>query len=659
MPLVTQQNLIEMSDFSGGWSPGELNDAVTSGVMESQDPTVLPDVTNLLIDPATGALKTRAGYSEFHTFSGGGLTAGHYVKQLVMHGGDHGYLIAVLTDGSSDPDNVQLWAIDLDTNTSERIDDSGVTWSRPTAMFWFVNIDGTLYGGSKGNEMFSWNPTDGFDATAGGATYKDWTTDSGASVNTATEYGKDFAWTGKEKVAYSGNHYSPNKDIRYSTWDVDNTYGVGDRVSRKTNSYWKSYRCIKQHDADSAKAPDSGADWRTYWKRVTLPAPVNEDGETSSSWTFVPAPPQTSIGGWFADRLFLRGDGTGDNSRLMYSAPIKLEKGEDIAETEWNPTDWTPGNDIRGQGGGWIPFNDGKRRGPITAVKPFGQYLLVFKRNSLWVLSGSDDQSWTTRRISHEHGAIGSKCVVEQDGLVYFLDDEGLFVTDGTAEQPAPGNEKVTKWFRERLDTVVPRMATDGHQPTLFKYRGFIGISIPDASTEGSASWAGEHCTVFYDPVTQSFWKTDLPVLAWSRHETENQAKQCVFASSDTSKTVWAYDPADDDFTDNSTPIGWWMYTAWLPFGTLREQRRIRRVWAAVRGAVNYTLQQFGDWDSDTAVGNAAATTQLGTAQASYIEGKVQPDCHAIQLYLDGDAAEAVVLGLSIDTEPRRRRYHS
>ncbi|HXJ65011.1 MAG TPA: hypothetical protein VNN79_14745 [Actinomycetota bacterium] len=664
MPLVTQQNLIEMSDFSGGWAPGELNGAVSTGVGESQDPTVLPDVTNLLIDTATGALKTRPGYSQFHTFSGGEITEDHYVKQLVMHGGDHGYLIAVLTDESADPDNVQLWAIDLDTDSSSRIDTSGVTWSHPKAMFWFVNIDGTLYGGSKGNPMFSWTSSGGWDGDAGAATYKAWTSDSGASVNTATEFGKDFAWTGREKVSYSGGYYAANRDIRYTTWDVDNTYAVGDRVSRKSDSYWKSYRCIKQHDADgTVSRPDDGSSWRTYWKRVVADTPINDEGETSKDWTFIPSPPETSIGAWFADRLFLRADGTGDNSRVQYSAPVKLEKGEDIAETEWDPTDWVPGNDIRGQGGGWIPFNDGKRRGPVTALKPFGQYLLVFKRNSLWVLSGSDDTSWTTRRISHEHGSIGSRTVIEMEGLVYFLDDQGLCVTDGTSEQFAPGNEKVEKWFRERLDSVVTQMQTgtdgDGHQPQLFKYRGLIGISIPDASETGSNSWAGSHCTVFYDPATQSFWKTDLPVLAFSRHETENLGKRTVFADSHESLTIYEYDPIDDDFTDDGTDIGWWMYTAWLPFGTAREQRRIRRLWAAVRGDCDFTIQQYADWDLNTAVGNAAAATQSGSATAGYIEGYTQPDCHAIQVYLDGDAADAVVLGISIDTEPRRKRYHS
>jgi hypothetical protein len=658
MPLVTQQNLIEMNDFSGGWSPGELNGAVSTGVMESQDPTVLPDVNNLLIDPATGALKTRRGYNVFNEDIDTG--GDHYIKQLKMHGGDHGYLIAVLTDESNDEDNVQLWAIDLDNDTAERIDDEGVTWDNPLAMFWFISIDGTLYGGSKGNPMFSWTHGGGWDADVSTGSYDAWVSTTGAV--SANEKGKHYAWTGREKVTYSGDVFTPNKNIRYEGWDVDSSYEVGDRATRKTDSYAKSYRCIKRHDADNVVTrPDDGSAWRTYWSRVFLPAPQDSDNETSDKWTLVPDAAETSIAAWFADRLFLRFDGQGDNSRLQYSAPVKLEKGEDIADTEWNPKDWAPGNDIRGQGGGWLPFNDGKRRGPITALHPFGQYLLVFKRNGLFVLSGQDDTSWTVRRISHEHGAVSSKCVVEQGGLVYFLDDEGLFMTDGTAERAAPGNEKVSAWFRERLDSIVPQAKLDGHQPTLFKWRGFIGISLPDASSEGATSWAGEHCTVFYDPETESFWKTDLPVLAWSRHETENQAKSVVFASSSESAAVFEYDPAgaatvDDDGVD----IFWWMYTAWLPFGTAREQRRIRRVWAAVRGAVTYTLQQFGDWDNAVPAANAASAGQtVAGTEATYIEGYVQPDCHAIQVYLDGDAAEAAVLGISLDTQPRRKRYHS
>jgi hypothetical protein len=672
VPLVTQQNLIEMSDFSGGWAPGELN-AAADGFMDSQDPTVLPDATNFILDPATGALDTRKGFRRLFStpLTDGNLGGAHYIKQVHHFRGTHGYIVMVVTDESNTPDNVQLWIHDLDDGTQSRIDDAGVTWSNPTAQFWFLNIEGTLYGGSRGNPMFSYNPTDGYDGDASTGSYDAWVSTTGTVG--AGEKGKHYAWTGREKVTHSGDTFTPNKNIRFDSWDADEKYQRGDKVTRKTDGYAKSYRCVKAHDAsDASTVPDTGGSWGTYWDRVFLPAPHDSDGNTSDKWTLVPSAAQTSIAAWFADRVFLRFDGYGDKSRMQYSAPVKLEKDEDIPSTDWNPKDWAPGNDIRGQGGGWLPFTDGKYQGPITAAHSFGQYLIVFKRKSVWVLSGQDDTSWTVRRIGRGAGTMAPNSVVEDDGLVYFLADDGLHVTDGTAERAVEGNEKVSTWFRERLDTAEAQADDDGHDPELFKYRGLIGIGFPDASATGEASWAGSRCTVFYEPTTGSFWKTDLPVLSWTHLELQEGTRSAIFArapatSGETpARYIYEYDPedvTDDDLghedDETTEDIFAWLYTAWLPFGTVREQRRIRRVWAAIQGIGNWTLQQFGDWDSTTAVGNAAAATQTGSATSKYIEGKVQPDCHAIQLYLDVDEAPARVFGLAVDTQPRRRRYHT
>lgn len=668
MPLVTQQNLIEMSDFSGGWAPGELNDA-SVGFMDAQDPTVLPDALNFLIDRATGALDTRGGFARIGAAaSGGALTADHYIKQVHHFRGASGYIVCVITDGSSDANNVQLWTMHLTDESWARIDTPGVTWDNPLEVFWFSNIEGTLYGGSRGNDMFSWNPTDGYDSTAAVGSYDAWVSTTGAVG--ANQKGKHYAWTGREKVTYSGDTYTPDKDIRYEDWDVDLHYSIGDRVSRKSDSYYKSYRCVLGHSADAVVTrPDDGSDWQTYWHRVTLARPQDEDNQTDGDWTLIPDAAQTSIGTWFADRLFLRFDGHGDKSRLQYSAPVKLEKGEDIPSTDWNPKDWGPGNDLRGQGGGWLPFTDGKWQGPITAIHAFGQYLVVFKRKSVWVLSGTDDTSWTVRRIGRGSGSLGSRTVTELDGLLYFLADDGLHVTDGTAEREVDGNEKVQTWFRERIDIAEPQWADDGDEPQLFKYRGFIGISIP-ATGDGEDTYQGSRVTVFYDPATGSFWPTDLPVLSWTHLELQEGHRTGVFCrapatEADTPrKLLYEYEAADTDddggAANSPVDIEAFLYTAWLPFGTAREQRRIRRLWAAVQGVASWTIKQFGDWDNSSAAANSAGAQQTVSATTStYIEGYVQPDCHAVQVYVATDAAPSRVFGLSLDTQPRRKRYHS
>lgn len=660
MPLITQPALIEQSDFSGGWGPDGLN--------ESTDPTVLLDVLNLLIDRHTGSLQTRDGYrrlrEELSTVTDGeDITADHYVKQLA-HFGTEGtqYLIAVVVKNAAEANNVQLFRINLSTNAGARIDDPGVTWANPTKMFWFQSIDGILYGGSKGNRMFSWHPTDGWDDDVSTPNTKEWVDDTGASVNTASEYGRDFAWTGKEFVEYSGDIYMPTADIRYADWDEDDRYKKGDFVSCKLNGYYRSYKCTADHQADAAKKPDSGADWNDYWDRKKLPKPVNDDGETSPQWAFIPESANTSISMWFADRLFLRFDGQGDNSRAQYSAPVKPDKNEDIPETTWNPRDWAPGNDNRGQGGGWVPFNDGAHGGAIQAMHAFGQYGIIFKRKSVWVISGQDESTWSVRRVARGIGCVGSQAKVELDGLVYFLDDQGLSVTDGTQAEEVPANARIQQWIQHRLDSSLDQMQSDGAQPTLFKQDGFVGISIPDASNEDDP-----YVTLFYDPVTQSFWKTDLPVLDWQGYVDDgvHKAAFCRAPESDSDSPldlVYVYDKANADDTDDTgeadyaaQDIPWYLSPAWLPFGTVRAERRIRRLWWVVKGAMTMSITQYRNWQSSAEVD----VDRTAPAVAGHIEGLWMADSHVIRTGLEGPEAPAKIYGYGVDTEPRRLRYHT
>jgi hypothetical protein len=175
---------------------------------------------------------------------------------------------------------------------------------------------------------------------------------------------------------------------------------------------------------------------------------------------------------------------------------------------------------------------------------------------------------------------------------------------------------------------------------------------------------------VFYEPTSGSFWKTDLPVLSWTHLELQEGTRSAVFcrASDDgtaPTRVIYEYDPdgVDDDDTGAEayagTDIFAWLYTAWLPFGTAREQRRVRRLWAAAQGEGDWTIQQFADWDSTTAVANSGAATQTGTDPSSYLEGYVMPDCHSVQVYIDVDAGPARLFGIAMDTQPRRKRYHS
>lgn len=672
--LITQPPLIEQSTFTGGWSP--------DGTDAFKDATALIDENNLLLDRTRVTTVTQTGAVR-EVPSGGMVTrkgfkrlleemvadSSHWVRSIhPFRTATTNYLIVVITDGTGAANNVQLWAVTLSSLTPARIDTPGHAWTKPLSSHWGQGVDGIYYGGTSGEAMYSWDPAIGWNADA--ATNPNWKTVLDAvndAVTTATQYGRDFAFKGKEVVTYLGKQYTPSRNIRYENWDADErTYQVGDRVSRyatwgATSTYYKSFRCIEAHspsDLGPTSHPGTGATWKTYWTKVRLPLP-SINSETTAGWDFVPVAAETHIAAWHADRMFMRYDNQGDKSRLLYSAPIKPDKSMDVPDVSWDPTDFAPGNDFRGIGGGWIPFNDGTHPGPIQALHSYNTYLVVFKRQAVWVLAGTDDTTWQTRRLVQGVGCVGPKAKVTHNDIVYFLADDGLYITDGTSVQEAPGNQKVREYLRARMDASLP--GRPENEPVMWSFGGFVWFSVPDSSMSS-------YVTIAYDPDTASFWKTNLPVedAAVYRHEGVNKlAFGAPITYGSTRSLVYQYDHPTANNQDDTgldvyagTGIAWNARMSWWPFGTVRQQRRIRRVWALVRGwaGLQFTIKARRDY-SETVVKSTNRTPNV--ADPVYIEGEWFADSHAVNFELSASSAPATVLGIGVDTQPRRDRYHN
>ena len=660
MTFVTAPSLIEQSDFSGGFAPDPENVGIA--------PHVLVDMLNLLPDDGgSNALMTRKGFKRLREELGG--SASHYVKHIWPFRGDGtSYLICVLTDETEATNNVRLYAIDLDDGDVTRIDTADVEWENPTRNHWGLGIQEVFYGGSPGNGVYSWDP-DGatWDATA---EVGSWDTLVDSIAPGASEVARDFAFKGTEKVTYDSDVFTPAQGIRFKDWEDGQHYDKGEKVSRKaaigSETYWRSYRCILAHASDTTdNAPGTGTDTATTWQKVRLPLPRNADGETSSKWYFVPVAPGTSVAMWHIDRLWMRYDGQGDKSRALFSAPVKPEKGADIPDVVFSMTDFAPGNDVRGPGGGWWPFNDGKKEGVLEAMYSYSGYGMFFKRQATWVLSGRSEESFTSRVLSRHIGAVGPECVAELNGLLYVLSDDGLYVTDGTAIEPAEGNDKVRDFIAARIDLMTSEGAAgNGRDPTLQAFDNKLWMTLPYEN--GAEETYEEHVTLVYDPSRAAFYKTDLPALVVqsARHFGVQQLYFAAPPSYGGGDLVYVYDHADAADQDDTgaaayaaQDIPWSMRTAWWPFGLLREQRRIRRTWAVVKGALTYTLKAFSDWNNSTE--EVDVDRVVAGTNATHIEGKWFKDSHAVAFELSGTEAPATVYGIAVDTEFRRERYHN
>lgn len=307
----------------------------------------------------------------------------------------------------------------------------------------------------------------------------------------------------------------PGKDrdgIRYKEWKTGKKYERrDDRVSRKASpagesTYWRSYRCIKTHESGPSNRPgDGGGDWQTYWRQVSLPLPMDTDGNVAQAWNLIPTAPTTNIAMWHGERFWARYDDIEEQvglSRVIFSAPSKFKKGSDIAELQWDPTKFGFGSTKRdGDGGGYEDFRTGDGD-PVTAMRSFGFYGLFWKRHSLHVISGVSRDSWTKRQVA-DVGCISQTAHTEFAGLVYFMGDQGLFYTDGQVVEPVAGFEKAQEWLRMAVDWDDPDL--DVH---MWTYDNKVWCAIP--TTEGRAA----DRVIVYEPLNKSFWSLDLAVAA-------------------------------------------------------------------------------------------------------------------------------------------------
>jgi hypothetical protein len=69
----------------------------------------------------------------------------------------------------------------------------------------------------------------------------------------------------------------------------------------------------------------------------------------------------------------------------------------------------------------------------ITALVPFGDQLLVFKKRAVFAILGYDEETFQVVPLSREIGAVNSQCVaVSEQGVFFFSWPDGLFVFNGT-----------------------------------------------------------------------------------------------------------------------------------------------------------------------------------------------------------------------------------
>jgi hypothetical protein len=227
--------------------------------------------------------------------------------------------------------------------------------------------------------------------------------------------------------------------------------------------------------------------------------------------------------------------------------------------------------------------------------------------------------------------------ILDPEYLPYWWDNDWLDATDVTYTPMKRGWVKVTTTFETMVGQTTMYVGMLAMPQTTLQ---FDCAMVKEAAAPFDYYFDGDGFDSFFDAETFADSTDSLVYL----YDHPNRALEPMD------------DGADTDLVYE--PISWGMRTSWFSFGTLNEQRRIRRIWALVRSAVPVVLRGYRDYNNQVQFEVEDDTAPQSYDYPVHYEGRYFRDSSAVSLEVEGIGAPAAVLGVSIDTEPRRKRYH-
>lgn len=248
----------------------------------------------------------------------------------------------------------------------------------------------------------------------------------------------------------------------------------------------------------------------------------------------------------------------------------------------------------------FIDVGVGEDGDEIVALVPNGDRLFVFKRNSIWLVTGYDANSFRLNIVSGTLGAVNGRCVVSSDeGVFFFSWPEGVYrLRDG---YPVEISEKIRPAIEsgDVIASAVHTYAAMGYG----KRKLWLSVPYQNGGTQNSASFV-------YDP---SVGKRG----AWSMYDVA--CKSFVEAQPTTSAvlfygvraTDWSpggsllrldIDQDQDQLNGVMTNVQSALRTSWFDERTPFQVKRFRHCEVGFRSRQNVTLlcEVFRDWDEVT-----------------------------------------------------------
>ena len=223
----------------------------------------------------------------------------------------------------------------------------------------------------------------------------------------------------------------------------------------------------------------------------------------------VPTPKKFGVICRHAERIW--GSGIADDpDMLVYSAP-------------YDPFDWAQNDEFPEDGAGDIlqPSWDGDR---FIALRNYGEYLLAFKRDTVWRVLGTDPGQYVMRQQYGEDGAVAENTIVTERSLVFMLYAQGVSVYDGNGVQPLHRDALRDVFARVNREAIACATAV------CWQHRYMLALPLDGC--------AHNNAVVVYDTVANTWMlRIGLAVAAFCRY-----GERLLFTSADEPGRVLAMD---------------------------------------------------------------------------------------------------------------------
>ena len=241
----------------------------------------------------------------------------------------------------------------------------------------------------------------------------------------------------------------------------------------------------------------------------------------------------------------------------------------------------------------YIDIDEGKDGDKITAIIPFGDQLVVFKRDSVYVVYGYDSNSFTVANISNTSGAISHEAALATPAGLYFFDHSiGLCRYNGRS----------VDWVFEQIwpamrDGSIPNAELDNVQIGWVEKR--LWVSVPWSTDPGY----DRAMTFVYDPNLG-------PKGAWTRYTlragpfAKTHYTDIYLSAIQGTDSIFKLDVQNqyfDNFNDgNTTVIDGYYRTKWIDLEQPAIKKRWRRVEAVLQVENSYQIPVvvYRDYDS-------------------------------------------------------------